>query len=91
MGTIADPQSHPIIRFATADGAVVEFRQNGDVSRPLGALVPVAYDPADPPGTARADTFWADWGDVLGLLWIGLGFTLLPLFGLRATFRAGRW
>ena len=90
-GTIADPQPHPRIRFPTQDGTVVEFTQNGSVSRPLGAAVPVAYLPDDPSGTARADTFWVNWGDVLGLSWIGLGFTLLPFFGLRGTFRAGRW
>ncbi len=91
MGTIADPQDHPRIRFTTAGGTEVEFIQNGDISRALGATVPVAYLAADPAGTARADTFWANWSDVLGLLWIGSGFTLFPFYGLRAAFRAGRW
>ncbi len=91
MGTIVDPQDHPRIRFITAGGTVVEFTQNGGISRALGAAVPVAYLAADPAGTARADTFWAGWGDVLGLLWIGGGFTLFPFYGLRAAFRAGRW
>ncbi len=91
VGTIADPQDHPRIRFVTADGAAVEFTQNGDVSRPLGARVPVAYLAEDPSGTARADTIWADWSDVLGLLWIGLGFAALPFFGYRAMVRGGRW
>ena len=90
-GTIADPESHPRIRFTTADGAAVEFTQNGFISRALGAAVPVAYLPADPSGSARADTAWANWSDVLGLLWVGLGFTLFPFYGLRASFRAGRW
>ena len=90
-GTIADPQPHPRIRFTTADGVVVEFTQNGAVSRPLGATVPVAYQAADPRGTARADTVWANWSDVLALLWIGLGFTLFPFFGLRGELRTGRW
>lgn len=89
-GTIADPQSHPIIEFTTYDGAVVRFRQNGSISREQGAAVPVAYQTQDPAGTARADTFWAEWSDVLGFAWIGLGFTLAPFFGFRATFRAGR-
>ncbi len=90
-GTIADPQDHPRIRFTTAEGTEVEFTQNGDISRVLGVAVPVAYLAADPAGTARADTFWANWSDVLGLLWIGGGFTLFPFYGLRAAFRAGRW
>ena len=90
-GSIVEPEGHPLIRFALPDGRAVEFRQNGFVSRPLGAAVPVAYRPEDPAGTAQADTFWADWGTVLGSFWIGLGFTVLPLFGLRAEFRAGRW
>ncbi len=91
IGTIADPRDHPRIRFMTTDGTMVEFTQNGAVSRPLGAAVPVAYLAADPASTAQADTFWADWSGVLGLLWIGLGFTLLPFFGFRAVLRPGRW
>ena len=78
-------------RAVHVTGTIVEYRQNGSVSRPLGAAVPVAYLAADPSGSARADTFWANWGDLLGLVWIGLGFTLFPFYGLRATFRAGRW
>ena len=90
-GTIADPQPHPIIRFTAADRAMLQFRQNGFVSRPLGAEVPVAYQPEDPAGTAQADTVWANWSTVLGLVWIGLSFTLAPFFGFRAVFQAGRW
>ena len=90
-GTIADPQPHPVIRFTTADGAMVQFRQNGFVSRPSGAEVPVAYRTQDPAGTAQADTFWANWSSVLGMLWISLGFTLAPFFGFRAVLQAGRW
>ena len=85
-GVIADPQSHPIIRFTTQEGAVVEFRQNGFVVRPEGAPIPVAYLSEDPAGTARADTVWVNWSDTLGALWIGLPFTLLPFFGIRAEF-----
>ncbi len=90
-GTIADPQPHPIIRFTAQDGAVVQFRQNGFVSRPLGADIPVAYQTQDPAGTAQADTIWVNWSNMLGMLWIGLGFTMAPFFGFRAVFRAGRW
>lgn len=90
-GTIADPQPHPTIRFTTVDGTVIEFTQNGYVSRPLGTAVPIAYLAANPAGSARADTFWANWSEVLGLAWVGLGFTVSPFYGLRAGFRAGRW
>ena len=90
-GTIADPQPHPLIRFTTAEGAEIRFSQNGFVSRPLGAEVPVAYRVQDPAGTAQADTFWANWSNMLGMLWIGSGFTLAPFFGFRAAFQAGRW
>ena len=83
-GTIANNDAHPLIRFTTADGTVVTFRQNGGISRAVGAAVPVAYDPADPAGTAEADTLFAAWGEVMGLAWIGLGFTLFPFFGVRA-------
>ena len=85
-GVIADPQSHPIIRFTTQEGAVVEFRQNGFVVRPRGAPVPVAYLSEDPAGTAQADTVWVNWSATGGALWIGLPFTLLPFFGIRAEF-----
>ena len=90
-GTIIDPQPHPRIRFTAADGSVVEFTQNGWVDRARGAAVPVAYLAADPAGSARADTFWADWSDVLILLGIGLCFTLGPFYGMRATVRTRRW
>ena len=85
-GTIANDDAHPLIRFTTGDGTVVTFRQNGGISRAVGAAVPVAYDPADPAGTAQADTLFAAWSEVMGLAWIGLGFTLFPFFGMRAAF-----
>ena len=88
-GEIADDEPHPHIRFI-ADGATVIFRQNGFVSRPAGAAIQVAYDSDDPAATARADTFWANWSKVLGMVWIGLGFTLHPFFGFRGTFRGSR-
>ena len=85
-GVIASDDAHPLIRFTIGDGTVVTFRQNGGISRAMGAAVPVAYDPADPTGTAEADTLFAAWGEIMGLAWIGLGFTLFPFFGVRATF-----
>ena len=85
-GTIASDEGHPLVRFAMADGATVTFRQNGGLSRAVGDGVPVAYDASDPAGTARADTFSANWGNTAGLTWLGLGFTLFPFFGIRAAF-----
>ena len=85
-GVIASEDAHPLIRFTTGDGTAVTFRQNGGISRAVGAAVPVAYDPADPAGTAQADTIFSAWGEVMGLAWIGLGFTLFPFFGARAAF-----
>jgi hypothetical protein len=82
-GVISDPTPHPRIRFTTPDRGTFEFVQNGFVSRPLGASVPVVYNSADPAGTAHAATFGAIWGPVLWLLPMGLGFTLLPFFGVR--------
>lgn len=90
VGAIVNPAPHPRIRFATAEGVPVEFVQNGFVSRPLGAAVPVAYDPRDPAGTVQAATFWTTWGNSLWLLPMGLGFTLFPFFGVRATWSLGR-
>jgi hypothetical protein len=88
-GEIADERPHPLIRFI-ADGAPLTFRQNGFVSRPVGAAVPVAYQSDDPARTARVDTLWTNWSDVLGMVWVGLGFTLHPFFGFRGTFRGSR-
>lgn len=89
-GEIADDSAHPLIFFKTAEGAPVTFRQNGFVFRPQGAAIPVAYRSDDPQGTARADTVLVNWGSVVGLVWIGLGFALHPFFGFRATLRGGR-
>ncbi len=86
-GTVAEASPHPLIRFETAEGVPVRFRQNGFVSRPEGASVPVAYDPRDPAGTARAATFWPTWGTALWMLPAGLGFTILPLLGARVGIR----
>ncbi len=88
-GEIADDQPHPLIRFI-ADGAPLTYRQNGFVSGPVGEAVPVAYQSDDPAGTARADTFWANWSEVLGMVWVGLGFALHPFFGFRGAFRGSR-
>ena len=88
-GVIVDAAPHPRVRFAVA-GRPVEFVQNGFLSRPLGSAVPVAYDDTDPAGTAEATTFWACWGSALFPLPMGLGFTLLPLFGFRAVWKIGR-
>lgn len=86
-GVIVEPTPHPRIRFAATDGTLFTFTQNGFVSRPPGAEVPIAFDPRDPGGTAQAWTFWTSWGTALWLLPAGLGFTLLPLFGYRAGVR----
>ena len=76
VGTNADPQDRPRIRFETTDGTTVEFTQDGGVFRPLGAAVSVAFPAMDPSGTARAETFWAGLSGMLGLLWVGLIFTV---------------
>jgi len=90
-GEITTSSPRPVIRFVSEEGTTLEFRHRGFISRPSGAAVPIAYERHDPAGTARAATFWALWGNVLFLLPMGLGFTLLPLFGARAEFRLRRW
>ena len=86
-GYTCNTEPHPCIRFAAPDGSQVRFAQNGFVSRPLGAAVPVAYQAADPGGTAQAATWMTTWGMSLWTLTPGLGFTLLPLFGAEAYWR----
>ena len=90
-GLISSPHAHPRIRFTTLDGTVAEFQTHVGGEAVLGDSVPVVYLPEDPEGTARADSVWAIWPEPLGFAWIGLGFTLLPAFGMRAEFRGGRW
>jgi hypothetical protein len=90
-GVVIDQAGHSTIRFITGDSMPVEFVQSGFISRSRGAVVPVAYDPRNPAMTAQVATFWASWGKSLWLLPMGLGFTLLPLFGVRAQFRPGRY
>lgn len=90
-GVIIDPRAHPRVRFTALDGAIVEFQQHVGGDDVLGAPVPIVYLPNDPAGTAHADTFSATWIEPLGFLWIGLAFTVLPAFGVRAEFRGGRW
>ena len=87
MGVVQNPAPHPVIRFALRDGTAVRFRQNGLVSRPAGAAVPVAYDPKHPAATARAATFWPTGGTALWLLPTGLGFVLLPRLGFSAAWK----
>ena len=64
-GVIVDDQPHPTIQFARPDGQLVRFTQNGFVSRPPGSPIEVAYDPADPAGTAVADSLFPMWWTVL--------------------------
>jgi hypothetical protein len=81
MGVVVASTPHPRISFSTPDGRSISFIQNGFISRPAGAAVPVAYEARDPAGTAVAATFWTLWGTALWMLPAGLGFTIFPLFG----------
>ncbi len=54
--------------------------------RPIG----VVYQAGDPAGTARANTFWTNWAELLGMVWLGLAFSLVPFFGFRGVVRGGR-
>ncbi|MGY2892456.1 DUF3592 domain-containing protein [Deinococcus sp. UYEF24] len=91
QGLVVKASGHPVIRFSTVAGKPVQFVQNGFLTRPLGASVPVVYSAHDPAGTARAATFWTLWGPALWLLPMGLGFTILPLLGAEVTWRSGRF
>ncbi|WP_423370648.1 DUF3592 domain-containing protein [Burkholderia sp. LMG 32019] len=82
-GVIVKSSGHPTIRFETAQGQRIEFVQNGGMDGPPGTAVPVLYDAAEPAETARAATFLAIWGGVLWGLPAGIGFLVLPLFGVR--------
>lgn len=90
-GVIIENSGHPLIRFTTGAGAAVQFVQNGGASGKPGAPMPVAYDPDNPAGTARADTFFALWGSILGVLPVGLGCLAVVFLGgeIKRTGRFG--
>lgn len=90
-GVVVENTGHPVIRFTAANGATVQFVQNGYVSRDAGSAIPVAYDPRDPAGTARADTFLALWASILGLLPMSFGCLAAAFLGgeIRLTGRHG--
>nr|WP_199040350.1 DUF3592 domain-containing protein [Dyella sp. ASV24] len=90
-GVIIENSGHPLIRFTTQAGASVQFVQNGGALGKPGAPMPVAYDPNDPADSARADTFFALWGSILGVLPVGLGCLAVVLLGgeIKRTGRFG--
>ncbi|ULU23881.1 DUF3592 domain-containing protein [Dyella terrae] len=90
-GVIIENSGHPLILFTTEAGASVQFVQNGGAVGKPGAPMPVAYDPSDPMGSARADTFFALWGSILGVLPIGLGCLAVVFLGgeIKTTGRFG--
>ncbi len=80
----------PMMEFRLPSGEAVRFRQNGFGPSRVGDAAEVAYHPADPAGTASV-VGWPLWVAALWVLPMGLGFTLLPLFGVRAAWGGGRW
>ena len=77
--------AHPDIEFRDGNGRPIHYNQNGMGSRRVGTPIPVLYDPADPAGTAVADTFWQIWPDVLFPFWIAIGFSSGALWGEVST------
>lgn len=79
---------HPVLRFTTLDGRIVET-ESGYGSNPPpgreGAYVPVLYDPANP-ADARLTGMWGG-GVLLGFALVGLGglFAVIGLGGLYAS------
>ncbi len=90
-GTIRMNARSALAEFETGTGAKVSFVPGYSLtSQSDGAVVPVAYDPADPSGTAVLDNAWSHWIAPLWMLPAGLVFTVAPLFGARARF-GGRY
>lgn len=73
MGTPSRPTRAEIVEFTTADGARIEFRSKIGSSDPfpVGASVPVRYNPADPTD-ASIDTWFRLWGLSFVFLAVGL-------------------
>ncbi len=82
--------AHPGIEFRTATGALVRYRQNGMGGRPVGATMPVLYDPADPAGTAVVSGFWTLWFPAVGPLLMGALFVAVVLGGAEIGVRGAR-
>lgn len=91
-GVVVENAGHPLIRFTTTTGNALQFVQNGGASGEPGASIGVVYDPVNPASTARADTFFALWGGILGLLPAGFGCLAVAFLGgeIRRTGRFGR-
>jgi hypothetical protein len=74
------PSYHPVVRFVTASGRVVQYRDSvGDGSlqaRRVGDSVRVLYDPANP-REARLDTWSNRW--IGATIEIGLGVAFLSI------------
>jgi hypothetical protein len=73
----------PEIAFTTADGRRTSFRSRGGGNRaiPIGAVVPVLYDPADPRNAMIAQ-FGSMWGWALFVSVFSLPFLFEGVWGL---------
>ena len=90
-GTPGRSSAHPLVEFATTNGTIVRYRQNGMGERPVGDAVPLLYDPADPKGTAIARGFWQLWFSTLAPLLLGCAFVALVWKGVAVEWRGGRY
>ena len=69
--------SHPVIRFATADGVVVTFPGNGWIGGyATGDRIAVRYDPRRPRISPAIDAIGSVWAGVIASVVLGVGFVL---------------
>ena len=91
LGPDASPvwaEAHPAVAFTTREGRRIRYQQHGGGRARVGTPVALLYDRRDPEGSVRTDSIFGVWGGALLALWLGLGFTVLPLIGPRFGFRA---
>jgi hypothetical protein len=78
--------SHPVLRYKTADGQIIDAELNEDTNSKawaVGQPVWLLYDPIEPM-QFEVDTVWRRWGSKLILSVVALGFLGASILGLRS-------
>jgi hypothetical protein len=70
------------IRFKAADGRIVQYEENSDVSYEVGESVTVLYDPKAPENHPKTTDFASAWGRTIYLALFGIVAFAVSFFPL---------